>query len=581
MDAKDLIRDRVSLVDVVSTYVQLKPSGRHMKGLCPFHQEKTPSFYVMPERQTYTCYGCHRFGDVFTFVQEMEGLDFPGALRWLSERYHIPLPERGGKRGEGRSSTRIWQDILEATRDFYVRSLSEPSGREARAYLEQRGISAPVWERFQLGWAPGGWDALAAALREKGLPAPQAQEAGVLIPTRDGRMVDRFRERLMIPICNETGRVVAFGGRILRGSEAKYINSPESPVYHKRQHLYGLHLAREGIRRQGRVVVVEGYFDLISMVEAGVDWAVAGLGTALSEEQVRLMARLTGAVDLFYDGDRAGRDAAERGVLLCLGAGLQVRVVLPPDGEDPDSFIRARGLAGWESLQAQARQGFDFVLDQRCADWDRSRPETHRLAVNRVRDALGEIQDPLIRSGYADRAGQYLGVMPEEFGVARTAPARVSPAEPVARLQIWPSEEQLLRLLFHHPALIHPLRPLLVERLLRCLPGHRLFRHFLLAVDEGGHLDFDRFRESLPPAEQCLAGQLMGSADPLEEVEADQLIEGSFEAFNRQILQMEKARLTREIRQAERLGQDARVEELTREKMRLIKDSTPGCQEAL
>ena len=333
-DAVREIKDRIDIVEFIGETVQLRRAGRSFKGLCPFHSEKTPSFHVSSERQTYHCFGCGRGGDVFSFVMEREGLSFPEVLEMLASRAGVSLekhqgrPERKGGAFEAMGSALA----------FFADSLSGPSGEAARKYLDRRGIKAENVKAFELGWAPASWDMLKKHIGSAGINMSDAMASGLLSEGERGTY-DRFRGRIIFPIRDVQGRLVAFGGRIIDGEGAKYINSPEGELYSKRKNLYLLNVARQAIREKGRSILVEGYMDAIRLHIAGFPETVASLGTALTAEQATLLKRFADQCMICYDSDTAGHEAAIRGMYVLQQSGLDIRVVVLPAGKDPDDLV--------------------------------------------------------------------------------------------------------------------------------------------------------------------------------------------------------------------------------------------------
>jgi DNA primase len=335
------IKSRIDIVDLIGGYVKLKRAGKNFLGLCPFHSEKTPSFNVSPDRQTYYCFGCGKGGDIFSFVMETEGLGFREALTALAERAGVTLSSPG----EGTAAASVKKDIrgaLEAARDFFGSSLEGPGGEAARAYLTRRNLSPKDVSRFSLGWSPQSWDALSKYLSSKGFGDKALIDAGLAVRGERG-MYDRFRGRVIFPVNDENGRIVAFGGRLIDGDGAKYVNSPEGPLYNKRRTLYLMDSAKRSIRERKRAVLVEGYMDAIRAHMRGFTETVASLGTSLTEEQAALLKRFTDLCYISYDADGAGKSASIRGMYLLERHGLDVRVVLLPENLDPDDFLSAEG----------------------------------------------------------------------------------------------------------------------------------------------------------------------------------------------------------------------------------------------
>ena len=434
------VRERASLSEVVSDVVALRRRGRSAVGLCPFHSEKTPSFTVSEERGFFHCFGCGEHGDVFAFVMKTQALTFPEAVRRVAERFGVPLPEEAGVPAQRREPLAAVNAVAAA---FFQGELGGPGGGRARAYLRERGLSEEMIERFGLGWAPGAGEALARHLRTRGLPLEDALAAGLVMrrDRPDGRagVLDRFRERVMFPITDWSGRVIAFGGRILPERSAsgdpppKYLNSAESPVFRKGHTLYGLALARDAIRRADRAVVVEGYLDVIALAQAGIGEVVAPLGTALGAEQLRLLRRFTETVIACFDGDLAGRRAAARSFPVFLEAGLWGRGAFLPAGDDPDTFVRARGRAALEGLLAAAEPLVEPFLGE-LAGPKRDAVGRHAEAAREVARLLRRVREPHEFDVLVRLAAQRLGVREETLrseGAPGVAPA-AAPDEPHA-----------------------------------------------------------------------------------------------------------------------------------------------------
>ncbi len=329
------IKERLDIVELVGDSVPLRKVGKNLRGLCPFHAEKTPSFYVSPERQTFHCYGCGRGGDIFSFVMEREGLSFPEAMEMLAERAGVEIRRSA-------SGKRNLSEIMEIALGFYRESLQSPSGEAARKYLGTRQLAPSAWSQFELGWAPPAWDALWSLLQKKGVSRQEALACGLIIEGQKGDY-DRFRGRVLYPIRDIAGKLTAFGGRILSGEGAKYINSPEGPLFNKRALLYLLPLAKASIREIGAAIVVEGYMDALRLHLCGFRNAVATLGTSLTAEQAALLKRMADRVLICYDSDAAGQEATLRGMTLLQKEGLDVHVVELPRGKDPDELLASSG----------------------------------------------------------------------------------------------------------------------------------------------------------------------------------------------------------------------------------------------
>ncbi|MCK6530807.1 DNA primase [Myxococcota bacterium] len=462
--SRDQIRDvaqRVSIVEVVGGYVRLRRSGVNWTGLCPFHDERTPSFNVNEPRQIFHCFGCGEGGDVFKFLMRMEGLTFMEALKAVADRAGVVLPTvevspEDRRRAEERERLLA---VNEEAAAFYQRQLADASaGARARAYIHSRGLPEGIVAEYRLGYAPEGWDGLSRRLEAAGFPPAAGEHAGLLIPRDRGGRYDRFRDRLMIPILNLSGRVVAFGGRALGDDPAKYLNSAESPVYAKSEVLYGLHQARHHVQKADLAIVVEGYFDLLSLVAVGVGHVVATCGTALTSRHVDALKRYTRNVVLLFDADAAGQRAACRALEVFLDGGLWPSYLSVPDGKDPDEFVRAHGGPAFAELLPTARP-----LLERYLELIVEKHRGHPLHAERVLDEAAPIVNrlkPVVAqphwSWLADRLRVDERLVMEHLrqAVPRGSPApRSSPVEisaPLRKPRVSAQDTLLTELLVHH-----------------------------------------------------------------------------------------------------------------------------------
>lgn len=424
----DRVREANDLVEVVSGYVRLQRAGHTYKGLCPFHSEKTPSFTVSPDKQLFYCFGCQAGGNVFHFVMKIENLDFPGALKLLADRAGIPLPEpelspEAKARRERREKL---QSVVDLAIRFYHGVLQRhEAGAPGRAYVQQRGLTGATVDRFELGFAPNAWDALVRFLTKRQADLGLAEEAGLLLRRREGGYYDRFRNRLMFPIRDGRGKAVGFGGRAVDGAEPKYLNSPETLLFHKGENLFGLHLAGEAIREQGYAVVVEGYLDAVTCHQYGFRQVVASLGTALTEAQARLLARRAVEVRIAYDADAAGQTATWRGLDLLSSGGFRVKVVPLPSGEDPDSTLRVQGPGEFERRLKDAEPLVDYKLRVIAGRYDLASLEDKVQAVRAMLPVLAGIESAVAREEYLPKVAAVLGV---SVGALEVELARASSA---------------------------------------------------------------------------------------------------------------------------------------------------------
>ena len=412
-DAFAEVKAKVDLVKVVQEYVRLTKRNKDFWGLCPFHQEDSPSFHVNPQRQSWYCFGCERKGDVFTFVELIEKTDKRGALQILAERAGVELRKLSPDQKDRSDLRKRLLAMLKLAAQYYEYVLwSNPAGEPGRRLLESRKVGEDTARRFQLGFAPPG-RGFAEYLRAKKRSLQDAQEAGLM--RRDGS--DFFAERLVIPIRDERGQPLAFTARTVRPDEQrKYINSPETPAYIKGRVIFGLDLARDEITKKGHAVLMEGQFDVITAHHHGVTNAVASSGTALTDDQVRLLKRFTDEVLLVFDADRAGRAAAFKAIELASAHQMRTRVAtIPPPAKDPDEFLRAAGAEApqrWEELIAAAPSGWEFWIKDSLAGLNPGNPNQLELAASRAREVLEKIPDPAVRETYRERAAGWIGVQP-------------------------------------------------------------------------------------------------------------------------------------------------------------------------
>jgi DNA primase len=412
-DTVDTIKERLNIVDVVGGYVDLKKAGVSYKGRCPFHKEKTASFFVSPERGTFHCFGCGRGGDIFTFIQELEGLDFKGALTLLANRAGVELVKETPEHREMRD--RVHEALEEATR-FYQKALVE--NEQARGYLYKRGVKPETLKAFRVGFAPDSWDAILTHLLSLGYTREEIEASGLVKPSEKAESrsshYDRFRSRIMFPIADTAGRTIGFSGRIFGNDNieaAKYINSPETGIYKKSQVLFGFDKARAAIREKKRVVVVEGQMDLLLSHQAGYTETVAVSGTALTAQQVEMMHRLTGEIIFAFDGDDAGVAAAERSARIALSAGMDVRMTELPEGGDPADVI-GESVEAWEKILAGAPHIIDFFA-VRWKKKGKDMRDSALLVSRHVIPLIALIPDALERDHFIQSVAGMLSTTPE------------------------------------------------------------------------------------------------------------------------------------------------------------------------
>jgi DNA primase len=448
------VKQQADIVRVIGEYVRLKKSGANFTGLCPFHQEKTPSFAVHPVKQIYHCFGCGAGGDVFKFVMEMEKSPFPEAIRTVAEKCGIAIPKPRERSPEERCENQQRSALVEMHREtaaFFSRALHDSSeGKVAAAYLEDRGLDREAMKRFGLGFAPSSGDALLRFLKQK-YPEKLLDVSGLVSRDQSGRAYDRFRRRIMFPIANEAGKVIAFGGRAMGDDTPKYMNSPETPIYTKSTVLYHLDRAKEALRQSDFAVLVEGYMDAIAVARAGIANVVASCGTSLADPQIKLLGRFTRRVIVNYDPDTAGQAATERSIALLLESEFDVRVLSLPGKADPDKFLKEQGVDAYRNLLAQSPPYLDYLIS-RARQMDRTTAAGKVAALNFLMPYVQRLPNRLLRSEWATRIASELRVDEPVLREAlrRAAAERRSEVKPNASLlgpAVKPAERQIIRML--------------------------------------------------------------------------------------------------------------------------------------
>jgi DNA primase len=499
-DAKELIRIRADIGTVVGRYVSLKAQGRVLKGLCPFHKEKTPSFQVNPENGLFYCFGCGKGGDVFRFIQEIEGVGFREALEMLADETGVKLEKKqrqadrayndrydDSRYDDGRYDDYVYDDNAPSppspssqNNNTSVKPLPKPEllaihndaaeffyqnvkgNRRVIDYFKSRGLTAETVKEFKLGYAPDGWTGLCDCLRGKGIPESAILQCGLAIRKDGGSAYDRFRNRVMFPLRDLSGRIIAFAGRGMDDDvQPKYLNSPETALYQKSRVLYGLHNARAGVRELGFLIIVEGYMDCLTLYQAGIRNAAAVSGTAFTADHAQIIKRFAKRVTLVFDGDRAGQAAAQRALPVLAPSNLQTSVLTLPEGDDPDSFVKREGPAAFNALIKTAKEAGDFLIDKLASESDGS-PHGKSAAINELMPYARALADAIVRDAFLDKLALRLRVdkrhVYERFEKAPAPPIShshenndIAPANPVDMGRL---EESFLRILITRPEFI-------------------------------------------------------------------------------------------------------------------------------
>ena len=524
----DELTARNDIVDVVGSYVSLVSKSGSYWGCCPFHSEKTPSFHVLQDKQIYYCFGCKKGGGVVNFIMEEENLSFPEAVRFLAKRAGMEVPEDEGDR----EANRYRQRLLDLNRDaarFYYQVLQQPDGAGVRGYLEKRKITRSTAVKFGMGASPDSWDALLTAMTKKGYSKRELLDAGLVVQNKNGRLYDKFRNRLMLPVIDTRGDVVAFGSRVLDKSEPKYMNSSETPVYSKRRVLYGLNLAKK--TKRPNIILCEGNLDIVTLHQAGFDNAVASMGTALTVEQTRLLSRFTKELVLCYDNDNAGKIATERALQILNNSEFNVKVLQLPrrlvDGEyvkqDADDFIKFQGPDAFERLLTGSENGVEFRMAQVAAKYDLSSDEARIAYCAEISELLATLPGAVEREVYTVRAAEIAKITPDAMKLeVQRAFKRRSAKERKAELRrdLNPSaalqpkerslryenvrsaraEEGLLRLLLLDEGLFPAAPPLRQEEFSSPLLG-KVFSLLWQAHEEGRAVSLNTLTGDLTPEE--------------------------------------------------------------------------------
>ncbi|HEX8368312.1 MAG TPA: DNA primase [Pyrinomonadaceae bacterium] len=501
----DELKQRADLVRIIEPYAPLKKKGANWMGCCPFHQEKTPSFSVNPAKGFYKCFGCGKGGNAFSFLMELEGLSFPEAIKKVAEVSGVPLPvqvddkkfEQVKKKKE--TEKKIADAVIELNQfalEFWENHLQEPSGKQAREYLEKRGISEETRKVFRIGYAPDSWDALMSFLKSKGADEKLIEQSGLVsINEEKKRVYDRFRGRVMFPVLDVNGKAIAFGARILDKGEPKYLNSPETPAYIKGEHLYGLFQDKEDIRRKKFAILVEGYLDLIALYQAGVHNAVASLGTAFTQQQAKLLGRFARKIVVNYDGDSAGVKAARRAIETLLAEDFEIKVLVLPNGQDPDDFIRANDVEAYNIQRGNAFPYLQFVLENATRERNLALPKQKADAIEDVLPVISAVRNSIQKRESFDQAMNYLRVEDAvlkrdlwktvklgahvDAGTIRKTVSRTMQA----RLTV--AEQRLLEFIIHDGELREIILPQLEETDFEALATASVFRA-LLTIQRNG-----------------------------------------------------------------------------------------------
>lgn len=578
----DEVQSLNDIVDIISNYLPLKKSGRTFKACCPFHQEKTPSFIVHPEKQIFHCFGCNAGGNVFSFLMKYENLTFPEALRNLAARVNYPLPEVTQRTPDEVSETESLYEVYRLAQEYYAENLKHPEkGRAARAYLKKRGFGEEILKETPVGFATADWRGLFEYLMKKKIKDAVAYRSGLIQKGREGHPYDLFRGRLIFPIHNLQGKVIAMGGRGLGDEMPKYLNSPESPIFRKRRELYGLYLAKRSLSSEERIIIVEGYFDFLKVYWSGFQNVVATLGTALSEDHVRILKRYVQEAVVIYDGDKAGEAAALRGLEIFLEGEMSVKVVTLPTGKDPDTFLEEKGAEEFKKLIDQAADFFDFKWNLLSRRYKTTDPAGLLKISTQFLDTLSKIKNPILLDRYLRQLAGLLGVgenalrtkLSEKMRKDQAREAKVPSASvktKVSRTEItFPEEGTMVGLLLEEPKLWEKAEAEISTEDFRHPAAREVFEW--LKHNQGPSLPYHKLLNRLED-ETIKSFIVSHSMRELSLTEKEKALSDCLKKIKRRCTDEQLERLRRAISQAEGKGENQRVSELLKEYRSLLSD---------
>jgi DNA primase len=594
----DDLKNRADLVRIIEPYTPLKKKGANWMGCCPFHQEKTPSFSVNPQKGFYKCFGCGKGGNVYSFLMELEGLSFPEAIKRVAEIAGVMLPEpiddkkfeQNKKRKEERK--KIADQVIELNRyalEFWENNLQTNDGKAAREYLERREISDEIIKKFHIGYAPDKWDALMSVLKEKGADEKLIETSGLVsINEEKKRVYDRFRGRVMFPVLNVDGNPIAFGARILQMGEPKYLNSPETPAYIKGEHLYGLFQSKDEIRKKKYAILVEGYLDLIALYQFGVTNCVASLGTAFTENQARILSRFAKKVVVNYDGDKAGVKAARKAIEILLAEDYEIKVLVLPNGQDPDDFIRANGFEAYKNQhKTRSNTYLQFVLETAMQGRNLAVPKQKAEAIEDVMPVLSVIRNPIQKRDSFDQTMSFFRVddamLKRDLWKSLKSGTRIetkSIRQQVARAtaaRMTIAESRLLELLIFDDELRHIILPQIEETDFEQLATASIFRALYTLQNRAAEIKLESLLELVETDETAsdFVPVLMMSEPPREQGDAiDEILheaENCVFTLRSMAISNRILEISQELIVAEQNGDSETLNQLVMEQIRLAR----------
>ncbi|MFY9174866.1 MAG: DNA primase [Peptococcia bacterium] len=579
------LRHRADIVEVIRDYVRLNKQGQNYKGLCPFHAEKTPSFVVSPHKQIFHCFGCGKGGNVFSFIMEKNALSFPDAVAYVAKKYGVEMPRKAVSPAQAKQNSlrKRYQHINELAANFYQNVLQGNLGRDALAYLRRRGLSAETVEKFLLGYAPDGWDHLVRYLNQEGVSPEEMITLGLASRSKTGNLIDRFRNRVMFPICDLRGKVIGFGGRVMDDNQPKYLNSPDTPLFNKGKNLYGLNLARGDIRNMDQAIIMEGYMDVISAYQHGITNAVGALGTALTPEQVRLLMRFTYNIATCFDSDTAGQEATLRGIDVLQKLGCRINIVQIPDGKDPDDFLKMVGAEEFKLLVKKAPTYLEYKLQSLMDKYETDTIQGKVQIVQMLVEDIRQVHSPVARQAFIQKVSEELSI-PEstihaELRKVQTLSDASRQTEPAGRRRVKHSastkaERNVLRIIFENPQLIEKVeenggKDLFIDPIYK-----EIYQSYYLLLQAGHNIKANDLISLIdnPEAQQVLPELLLEEEhQDTERVFQDCLTNLVLEGLNRTI--NEKSSLMSKLEEAGDISSSvevmAQIQQLVREKQRL------------
>ncbi|MBS3818812.1 DNA primase [bacterium] len=569
-DTVGQIRQVANIIDIASQYTTIHKKGHKFVGFCPFHSEKNPSFTLDEEKQLFHCFGCGAGGDIFTLVMEKENISFPEAVRYLAQKYNITLPRR---KKLSPQYLKLEEKLFKINQDalaFFKKNLfNTQEGQKALDYLHQRNIPDQSIQELKIGYALNSWNSLLSYFQEKKVPAKMVEKAGLAVPRqkKDG-YYDRFRGRIIFPIFNLTGKVVAFGGRSILDAEPKYLNSPDTPVYNKRKLLYGLNFCKQTIREKGEVILVEGYTDFLSLYAAGITHIGASLGTSLTSDQVSLVKRFAPRMVVSFDADEAGKKAALRAISLCFEKGVQIKVMNLPDDLDPDSYVQKNGTDEFLNLSEKSISGLKYLIETCKQEGNTNIPEEKSKIIRKVMAEVSKIPDSIIRSEYLKQTAEQLSV--EEEALRSVIQNKSAATKKTEETILTRAEARLIQILWEDPLICPYISGEMRDSDLQGLSSEPIFHYLMDCSQKKKKPSFHELETNIDPAlRPSLAKILMEnpSSSPTIDEAKDCLY-----ALREMSLRKESKKLRDTINQLEKKGEQEKLPPLLQRKMEISRE---------